>query len=153
MIDSGGQRSGDGQKQGEKIKLEIYYDTLNYASRRFFVEEFKPVYDYLWNFIDLLLIPYGNTTQYPGSGSDNFTYECQYGPDQCYANRIQVRITPENNLAIEIELIFLLKIIDLICYRLVLYTTIFITQMKIWRKKNNKELQCQYIVCLKTEEH
>ncbi len=32
-------------------------------NRKFFVEQFKPVYDDLWNIINLELVPYGNTNR------------------------------------------------------------------------------------------
>jgi len=55
------------------------------VNRKFFVEEFKPVYDDLWDIIDLELVPFGNANQ---TGST--TFSCLYGDNQCYANRIQV---------------------------------------------------------------
>jgi hypothetical protein len=53
--------------------------------RKFFVEEFKPVYDDLWDIIDLELVPYGNTNT-----TDSTTFTCPFGGKQCFANRIQV---------------------------------------------------------------
>jgi len=57
---------------------------LNVFNRKFWIEEFKPVYDNLWDIIDLELVPYGNTTQ------TDSTFTCPYGDKQCFANRIQV---------------------------------------------------------------
>jgi uncharacterized membrane protein YccF (DUF307 family) len=51
----------------------------------FFVEQFKIVIDFLWDIIDLKLIPYGNTTQID---ANNFV--CPFGRKQCFANRAQV---------------------------------------------------------------
>jgi hypothetical protein len=58
---------------------------LNAVNRNFFIEEFKPVFDDLWDIIDLELVPFGNSNQI-----DSITFTCPFGEKQCFANRIQV---------------------------------------------------------------
>ena len=70
---------------GNAVKVTVFYENLNKANRKFFIEQFKPVFDDLWDIIDLQLVPFGNTFK-----SNDGIYDCPYGEKQCYANKIQV---------------------------------------------------------------
>lgn len=71
----------------QAVSVEIFYETLNDAVRRFFVEQFKLATDNLNDDIELKLLPYGNTTQDPTSKE----YSCPFGENQCLANKFHVR--------------------------------------------------------------
>ncbi len=71
-----------------KIKVNIYYETLNLATRNYINRQIAPFYHIIEDMVELDLIPYGNTQYDNSDGNHNFT--CSSGDDQCIANRIQV---------------------------------------------------------------
>jgi len=67
------------------VKVEIFYETLNDAIRKFFVEQYRLVSENLLKQVDLRLYPYGKTKKI---GTNE--YECPYGSFQCEANKVHV---------------------------------------------------------------
>ena len=71
-----------------KVKVNIYYESLNLLTRNYFTRQIGPFYHVIEDMVQINLIPYGNTQLDTSDGSNNFT--CGAGVDQCIANRIQV---------------------------------------------------------------
>lgn len=67
--------------------MEIFYETLNAAVQKFFVEQYRLVAENLLDSIDLRLYPYGNTVK----NADN-SYTCSFNEVQCEGNKIHVRL-------------------------------------------------------------
>ncbi|XP_075980844.1 uncharacterized protein LOC142979636 [Anticarsia gemmatalis] len=70
----------------DKVQLKVYYETLCPASVDFFVSQLKPAVKRLGEHLDVHLIPYGHATTHNTRGY--YTFECQHGPKECYANRV-----------------------------------------------------------------
>ena len=69
----------------DAVDVTIYYENLNKVNRKFFIEQFKPVFDGLFHIINLELVPYGDTNKVSEG-----VYDCPFGEKQCFANRAQV---------------------------------------------------------------
>lgn len=66
-----------------KVKLTVLYEALNHKSRTLFLEQLKPIFENLYNLIDLTLIPAGRAVSAPGHG-----FVCPSGSDQCRAMQL-----------------------------------------------------------------
>ncbi|KAJ2947820.1 hypothetical protein O0L34_g9608 [Tuta absoluta] len=71
----------------QKIKLEVYYETLCPDCKRFFKTELVPLMKQMHEHIDLRMFPYGKVRK---SYDQNRTLvvKCQHGPDECYGNKL-----------------------------------------------------------------
>lgn len=68
----------------EKVKLELYYETLCPFSAKFIAEQLPRIFDNgLIDIITLQLVPWGNAVVRP-----NKTFECQHGTYECKLNTI-----------------------------------------------------------------
>lgn len=78
-----------GVQAQDKVKVEVFYETLNGAVRTFFVDHLRTVVDHLWDSIDVSLVPYGRTVYNDTSAE----YQCFF-PDgqQCEANKLHVSV-------------------------------------------------------------
>jgi len=61
---------GDIPPECTRVKVEIYYETLNAQSRRFFVQELRPTFEQIRESFDLQLIPFGKM-QNKGADENN----------------------------------------------------------------------------------
>jgi len=71
------------------VIVEIYYETLNPQSRKFFLEELRPTFEHIRESITIDLIPFGRTKMNI-SGPNDTTFDCPNGEQQCLGNKIQV---------------------------------------------------------------
>lgn len=71
------------QSSDDRLKLSIYFESLCPDSKKFHLEQLKPAYKKLANYIDLELIPYGNAEFV---GPDKM--KCQHGERECEGNRV-----------------------------------------------------------------
>lgn len=84
----------DSYFQGEKplectpVTVEVYYETLNAQSRKFFLEELRPTFENIRESFTLEFIPFGRANL-NGTGNDTLM-ECPNGEQQCLGNKIQV---------------------------------------------------------------
>ncbi|KAL4702976.1 hypothetical protein ACJJTC_008754 [Scirpophaga incertulas] len=72
--------------QSNKIKIDIYYETLCPGSINFFEMELQPVVEKLSAYLDLKLIPYGFAKTLFFAG--RYSFLCQHGPLECFGNKI-----------------------------------------------------------------
>lgn len=68
-----------------KVQVGVYYESMNKESANYFISQLKPFYHVLEDFVDIELIPYGNT-KYDSSSE---TYNCSMGDRQCISNKFQ----------------------------------------------------------------
>jgi hypothetical protein len=81
--------TGDKLVECNRVKVQIFYETLNAQSRQFFVRELRPTFEHIREAIDLELIPYGKMTQEKDSTTKATNWKCTHGDYQCLGNKIQ----------------------------------------------------------------
>lgn len=64
--------------------MTVFYEALNHQSRTLFLQQLAPVFEALYNVIDLKLLPAGRAQITPGHG-----FTCFNGADQCTAMKLQ----------------------------------------------------------------
>jgi hypothetical protein len=78
------------------VIVEVYYETLNPQSRKFFLEELRPTFEHIRESITIDLIPFGRTKMNI-TGPNETTFECPNGEQQCLGNKIQVSFNMKTN--------------------------------------------------------
>ncbi|XP_022257808.1 gamma-interferon-inducible lysosomal thiol reductase-like isoform X2 [Limulus polyphemus] len=72
----------------QRTQVSIYYSTLCTDSITFFSKQLWPTYTKIGSIMDVELVPFGKTKQkLPFDGTNSF--ECQFGPADCYGNIVQ----------------------------------------------------------------
>ncbi|XP_055931392.1 gamma-interferon-inducible lysosomal thiol reductase-like [Argiope bruennichi] len=71
----------------EQVQLSVYYEALCPDSNDFFHLHLAPTYEKLSSYLSIDLIPYGNA--YYRGQHDNYSFNCQHGPEECYGNMVQ----------------------------------------------------------------
>ncbi|KAL0830718.1 hypothetical protein ABMA28_002852 [Loxostege sticticalis] len=66
-----------------RIKLTVGTASGCSATVRFFRDQLVPTYALYGDFLDLEFVPWGRTVKH-----DNGTFTCQFGPNDCWANRL-----------------------------------------------------------------
>ena len=69
------------------MKIGVYYEAMNTDAGNYLVRQLATYYHVLEDFVDIELVPYGNT-QFDGTA----TYNCSLGDTQCISNKFQVDI-------------------------------------------------------------
>ncbi|XP_065351020.1 GILT-like protein 1 [Cloeon dipterum] len=72
------------QETFKPVKISVYYSVYCDNCRAFFTAKFGPYYERFKSWIDLDLIPFGNSTH---KDEGNFEFDCENGPDECVANK------------------------------------------------------------------
>jgi len=82
----------------QKIRIDLYYESLCIYSKRFISENLKPIYEEIKDVIDIHYIPFGKCSSSNDNG--NITFECQHHEPECKRNAFQLCalhfIGPEN---------------------------------------------------------
>ena len=73
----------------DKVKLNLYYESLCGPSKYFVNNLLYPTYKNLSSIIELKLFPFGNANVTIVWGV-NLTYSCQHGEGECWGNKYQV---------------------------------------------------------------
>ncbi|XP_055829589.1 gamma-interferon-responsive lysosomal thiol protein-like [Solanum dulcamara] len=69
----------------EKVSLTLYYESLCPGCSNFIVNYLPKIFkNGMINFVDLKLVPWGNTKIQP-----NNTFKCQNGPDECFLDTVE----------------------------------------------------------------
>ena len=73
----------------EKVKVELYYESLCPYSEAIITGSFKTAFNTpgFLDMAEILLVPYGNAKEYPNG--DSWTYTCQHGINECLYNQIE----------------------------------------------------------------
>ncbi|XP_047985256.1 gamma-interferon-inducible lysosomal thiol reductase-like [Leguminivora glycinivorella] len=71
---------------GDKVKLQVYYECLCPDCIAFHLGPLDDVYRKIGSYIDLKLYPYGNAKKSEKNGKTVIT--CQHGPAECYGNKL-----------------------------------------------------------------
>lgn len=67
--------------------MDILYESLCPDSRAFISEQLSPLYQEFKQHLEINLVPFGkSSSQQIG---DDYAFECQHGPDECFGNRVQ----------------------------------------------------------------
>jgi len=70
----------------QKVKIDIYYESLCPDSRNFISYTFWPAFQKFERYLDVKLIPFGKAE----INNDGTEYRCQHGPDECFKNIIHI---------------------------------------------------------------
>lgn len=89
----------------EKLKVEVYYETLCGDSKRFITRQLYPVKtSSLGEYFDVEFVPYGKATTTGSSGSYGFT--CQHGQKECDGNKMHAcALKHVNSTELKVEFI------------------------------------------------
>ncbi|XP_058795515.1 GILT-like protein 1 [Phymastichus coffea] len=68
----------------QPILITVYYEALSPDSRDFIIQQLVPTFESLEDYIEVQLVPYGNTETIVTS--DDFVFKCQHGSLECEAN-------------------------------------------------------------------
>ncbi|XP_026319622.1 GILT-like protein 1 [Hyposmocoma kahamanoa] len=68
----------------EKVRIDLYYESLCPYCKQFYVKELAPVVQKLMNYIELYTYPFGHAQM--KKNDNKTTFECQHGPTECYGN-------------------------------------------------------------------
>jgi len=72
---------------GQRIDVEVYYESLCSDSAAFIVEQLHPVkLSPVGKFFDVKFYPFGKAN-YSTFGAD-VNFQCQHGPNECYGNKV-----------------------------------------------------------------
>ncbi|KAM8839674.1 3',5'-cyclic-AMP phosphodiesterase 4C isoform 2-T2 [Synchiropus picturatus] len=87
-------------RTAEPVRLELCYESLCPACRRFVTQNLYPTWVLLKEILTVNLIPYGNAKEKFVGGSYQFT--CQHGPGECRGNVIEACLLNMTDQAFEI---------------------------------------------------
>lgn len=80
--------SFNNSEAGEKVKLDVYYETNCPDSMDFITKQLWPTYEKMSDIMKINLIPFGKATEkLRGDGSRIFY--CHHGPSECFGNTVQ----------------------------------------------------------------
>ncbi len=85
-------QKGDKPLECTPVIVEIYYETLNAQSRKFFLEELRLTFEHIREAFTIDFIPFGRTNM-TINGPNDTTFYCPNGEQQCLGNKIQVFFT------------------------------------------------------------
>jgi len=71
------------------VKVGLYIESQCPGCKDYIDTQLTPTYDELGDYIDLIIVPYGNA-QYkviPGPPED-YSFKCQHGPNECLVNQL-----------------------------------------------------------------
>ncbi|KAK8720600.1 hypothetical protein OTU49_013216, partial [Cherax quadricarinatus] len=72
---------------GGRVKIEVYFESLCPDSVHFFTHQLYPTWLDLRDIMDLVFVPFGKARATP-TGTGDYEFECQHGPDECYGNKV-----------------------------------------------------------------
>lgn len=72
---------------GEKVRVDVYFESLCSDSMRFFTNQLYPTWTQLHDIMDLHLVPFGKAKGTPQSNGD-YSFECQHGANECHGNKV-----------------------------------------------------------------
>ncbi|XP_069179316.1 uncharacterized protein [Procambarus clarkii] len=72
---------------GAPLKLVVYFESLCPDSVRFFKRQLYPTWRDLKDIIHLEFVPFGKARATP-TGTGDYEFECQHGPDECHGNKV-----------------------------------------------------------------
>ncbi|XP_001602519.1 GILT-like protein 1 [Nasonia vitripennis] len=74
---------------GEKLTVDVYYESLCPDSVYFITKELAPAYNDLKSIINVNFVPFGKASWVVGEQSKRTEFTCQHGPNECRGNRAQ----------------------------------------------------------------
>lgn len=75
----------NGKKVQKPLHILVLYESLCPDSVKFFRDQLEPSYDYIKNYVDIHLVPFGKSN----SINNGIEFQCQHGPPECEGNRMQ----------------------------------------------------------------
>ena len=73
--------------QPSKVQLAVYYEAFDLNVGNYLYKQLATFFNVLEDFVEIELIPYGNTIFLDGSSN---SYNCSQGELQCISNKFQV---------------------------------------------------------------
>ncbi|GIY75851.1 GILT-like protein 1 [Caerostris extrusa] len=75
--------------KGDKVNLDVYYETNCPDSMRFIVNQLSPTFRDLEDIVDVRLIPFGKAQALYDPTSNKYEFQCHHGFAECYGNTVQ----------------------------------------------------------------
>ncbi|KAJ8686501.1 hypothetical protein QAD02_022295 [Eretmocerus hayati] len=74
-----------------KIKVDVYYESLCSDSIYFITKELAPAFNHpeVKKFLKVNLVPFGKASWSVGDGAQPVQFHCQHGEKECYGNKAQ----------------------------------------------------------------
>lgn len=73
----------------EKVKVDVYYESLCPDSIRFIEQQLAPNYQNLKRHLDINFVPFGKSDSFTDPKTGAIDFQCQHGPDECFGNKVQ----------------------------------------------------------------
>ena len=78
-------------KVGNRISVELYYESQCPGCRQVLTTSFKSAYAApgFLKMADVTLVPFGNAEETPSADGDGYDFTCQHGPSECRYNAVE----------------------------------------------------------------